>query len=95
MIWMGHVSYVSECKLIPCPHLSNPIERDGVTVTVKCGCNNKSQERMLPAHRCDEKKRCLPTARFTPDQLTKWEARKPESDIYQLCQTCELNPAIR
>ncbi len=72
----------------PCPHLGKPIERDGVAVRVKCGCSKKNQKRMMPAYKCEVRKRCLPTAKFSLEQLASWSER-PEAELYQLCQTCE------
>ena len=69
-----------------CIYLGDPIQRDGVTITVKCHCNGKEFERMHVAHRCEIHRRCLPT--LVPKDMADWKARLPESDIYHLCHGC-------
>lgn len=41
-----------------------------------------------PAHHCAVHGRCLPTYAPQGEQLEKWRARKPESEIYALCAGC-------
>lgn len=67
-----------------CQHLGPTIEREGITIKVKCGCNEHDQPHV--AHECAKFKRCLPT--LIPVDLKAWEERKPESDIYHLCHGC-------
>lgn len=74
------------CTGPPCPHLGPPIERDGVTIKVKCGCNGREQERPHAAHECAIYKRCLPT--LIPADLAAWEARE-ESQLYHCCHGCD------
>lgn len=45
-----------------------------------------------PAHACAALGRCLPT--YSPADLAKWQARKPESDIYHLCRGCDRFEAL-
>lgn len=78
------------CPAGKCPHLGDPIEREGVTVTVVCGCNKKEHEQPHAAHECEVYKRCLPT--LIPVDNEKWLARD-EAKIYRACRLCELNPA--
>lgn len=80
-----------EC-LATCHHLGEPIEyRDGVTLTVKCGCGKQeSRDVFHVAHECVKFKRCLPT--LIPLDNAKWLER-PEAAMYKCCRLCELNPA--
>lgn len=75
------------CPGPPCNHLGIPIERDGVTIKVKCGCTGKEHDQPHVAHECTLYNRCLPTLR--PADLAAWLARKPESDLYHLCHGCD------
>lgn len=82
--------YRHNCKAFappPCPHLGPAIERDGVTIRVKCGCNGKEHDQPHVAHECALFKRCLPT--LIPVDPKVWQERKPESDIYHLCHGCD------
>lgn len=73
-----------------CPYLGDPIERDGVAITVKCNCGKKKEKNMfLPTFRCDIFRRCVPTANMTDKQLAKW-AERDESRMYGLCQLCPI-----
>lgn len=75
--------------LLNCPHLGPPISREGITVTVKCGCSQKEHEQPHAAHECEKFKRCLPT--LVPVDKAKWLARD-EAAIWRCCHLCELNP---
>lgn len=75
------------CIELPCPHLGSPIERDGVTIKVKCGCNGKEHEQPHTAHECRLYNRCLPT--LVPADMAAWKERLPESTIYHLCHGCD------
>lgn len=72
--------------ITPCPYLGPPIERDGVTLKVKCGCNGREHDQPRAAHECGLYKRCLPTLR--PADLKAWEER-PESKLYRCCHGCD------
>ncbi len=37
---------------------------------------------------CSLHKRCIPDLVISPENLGEWKERKPESDIYTLCQGC-------
>lgn len=77
------------CDGPACRHLGTKrTDNQGVPLTVKCGCSGKEKEIHLPEHECKIHNRCLPTFRPTAEQLEKWNARKPESEIYQLCYNC-------
>jgi hypothetical protein len=71
-------------KIVSCEHLGDAI---GV-VKVECGTCRGRVLVKWPVHVCEfvAGGRCLPT--FIPADLTEWEARKPESDIYRLCHGC-------
>jgi hypothetical protein len=53
---------------------------------VKCGCGGKENDQFHVAHVCLIHRRCLPTLR--PADPLAWRERKPESEIYRLCQGC-------
>jgi hypothetical protein len=55
------------------------------TVKVEC-CSGT--EKLLQAHACALHGRCLPGFVNHAAGLKKWEARKPESDLYKLCCIC-------
>jgi hypothetical protein len=71
---------------LDCPYLGDPVQRDGVAITVKCQCNGKKYEQLHTAHRCEVHHRCLPT--LVPTDMAAWMARVPESELYHLCQGC-------
>jgi len=78
------------CKGLKCHHLGPTIEREGITVTVKCGCTKKEHEQPHAAHSCEVYGRCLPT--LVPLDLNAWQERQPESSIYRLCFNCPDKP---
>jgi hypothetical protein len=69
-----------------CKHRGERITRGGVTVFVKCGCGGDDAEREHASYACAIHGRCLPG--MVPADLEAWHARKPESDIYHLCDGC-------
>lgn len=70
-----------------CVYLGDPIERQGVTLMVKCCCNKGEREEWAAAYGCAIYGRCLPT--MIPADLKAWRERKPESELYHLCHGCE------
>jgi hypothetical protein len=74
-----------------CKHLG---EATGTTVKVACvgckSCRNPGKVVFVnyPSFKCEVFNRCLPD--FHPGQidLVKWDKRKPESELYHLCDGC-------
>lgn len=56
---------------------------------VDCSCH-ESGEKNVPVYDCavESIRRCLPTFHPKNSDRRKWSERKPESDIYQLCDAC-------
>jgi hypothetical protein len=56
---------------------------------VNCSCH-ESGEKNVPVYDCavESIRRCLPTFHPKNSDRRKWSERKPESDIYQLCDAC-------
>lgn len=77
-------------KKTRCPHLGDPIERDGITIKVRCGCNGKERDQRYAAHRCDKHKRCLPDLIPTKELLDKRASGEIDSDVqlYAWCHGC-------
>ena len=74
-------------RIRSCRHLGEPVEGEGgKTLTVKCDCGTSAAQ---PVYRCPIKGRCLPELLLVGSRLRVWESRKPESDIYQACLTCD------
>lgn len=60
------------------------------SVKVTCnGCSGKQKQVQQAAYQCDIWDRCLPCYKPTGEVLATWQERKPESDIYHLCNCCE------
>jgi hypothetical protein len=59
------------------------------TLKVNCSCH-ESGEKNVPVYDCavESIRRCLPTFHPKNSDRRKWSERKPESDIYQLCDAC-------
>jgi len=76
------------CRVI-CEHLGAAVERDGVAIMVACRCTGETKERKHASRVCEIHGRCLPTLRPVGEQRAEWLARKPESDLYHLCDGCE------
>lgn len=70
------------CEM-PCANLGESV---GV-VLVQCRACKGRVTVKKPVFRCTAFGRCLPN--YVPADLTEWQARKPESDIYHLCRGCE------
>ena len=68
-------------KLRVCRHMGEQVG----AVKVEC-CDGRGSIQQ-PAHVCALYGRCLP--RYRPKDRTVWDARKPESDLYRLCEGCE------
>lgn len=76
----------------PCPHLGPEIQRNGVTIKVKCGCSQKEYDQPHASHKCELHKRCLPT--LFPADPAKWLERE-EAASYMACSLCPDNPATK
>ena len=73
-----------------CRHLGDEVaNRAGATVKVNCGCNGEKSKQVHAAHKCEVNRRCLPTLTMRPSERKEWNQRKPESDLYTLCQWCK------
>jgi hypothetical protein len=77
------------CPVVPCPYLGEPIQRNGVGIQIKCACGGNI-ERFHTAYKCQLFGRCLPSLR--PVDPAAWNDRKPESDLYHLCHSCDRKP---
>lgn len=77
----GVTNLKANCR-IQCIHLGP------ITGFVKVKCDSCKGTILIdyPSHFCKKLGRCLPT--YSPENLTKWQERKPESDIYHLCKGC-------
>lgn len=74
-----------ECKS-SCVHLGEPV---GEILTDCETCQGRVRVKQV-VHYCTAFGpcgRCLPA--YIPPNQTAWEARKPESDIYHLCNGCQ------
>lgn len=78
------------CQAKKCPHLGDPIERDGITIKVRCGCNGKERDQRYAAHKCGKHKRCLPDLITTKELLDKRASGEIDSDVqlYAWCHGC-------
>lgn len=79
-----------------CALLGPEIEyRDGITLMVKCNCKgDREREVFHAAHQCDHPENkhghCLPTLQLRTDEDRQaWAERKPESELYRVCQQCQ------
>ena len=87
VLYKGHKLH-APCRVV-CVHLGPAVNIDGIANKIKCGCSGKMKEKFHAVYRCDVHRRCLQSLKPRGKDLTAWLARKPESDLYHLCDGCE------